>query len=398
LPCEPKQFGGYPKEKTIYNNSTLRVFNMLIETSSRKTPAPNDLGTSLDVLEGSTAGNGHVSRNIRLALLAAEMVEPYVSIVGVNKLALSDDVVPLATRTPQSCMDNKAVMIAKNAKEVDIEWTVGGSMTVDATELWYAKWDDVSDEVTCWTQPSATNGFELAHKMQGSNVGTGAFSFEGSNPKSSVNSNTGQATSIGPLFRSSIPIEGLKPMDKIVVIASARVDSSWATQPENIAPDMPPQSHVVNARTNPVWHHESNGKRIQGRLDWYSIPMTIVIGDFDDSVGTRDDDLVNTIEMHSRLGEGGSGSKGGIKPKPSQNDQLWFPVALWAALAGALIVIACGIYCCTGRSDSYGRRKPVRTDDDDYGFESKPYSDRTDAEYGEDDDDEEDGIEIPRIT
>mmetsp|Transcript_15576 Transcript_15576/g.38852 ORF Transcript_15576/g.38852 Transcript_15576/m.38852 type:complete len:831 (+) Transcript_15576:198-2690(+) len=397
MPCQPKQFGGYPKEKTTYNDSTLRVFNMLIETSNRKTPAPNDLGTSLDVLQGDTTGNGHVSRNVRLALLAAEMVEPYVSVVGVNKLALSDDAVPLETRTPQSCKDTKAVMIAKNAEAVDIEWTVGGSMTVDVTELWYAKWDDVADKVSCWTRPSSLNGFERVQTMTTPNNGTGAFSLTGSHPKPS-SSMTGESTSLGPLFRASIPVTGLRPTDKIIVIASARVDSSWADQPANIAPKMPPQSHVVNARTNPDWNHESNGKRIQGRLDWFSVPLTIVVGDFVDAVGTRDDDVVNTIELHPRLGEG-SGTKGGIKPKTSETDQLWFPVAFWVCLAGGLVFLACCVCCCTGRSDLHGR-KSVRTDDDDYGFESKPYSDDTDAEYGEEyDDGDEDGIEIPtRIT
>merc|ERR1719464_2324301 len=84
-PCTPTQFGGYPKEKTVYNNSTLRVFNMLVETSNRKEPQTN-LGNSADVLSRDTTGNGHISRNIRLSLLAADIVEPYVSVVGVNKL------------------------------------------------------------------------------------------------------------------------------------------------------------------------------------------------------------------------------------------------------------------------------------------------------------------------
>lgn len=375
---------------------------MLVETSDKKTPRKQDLGSSLDVLHGDTKGNGHVSRNVRLALLAAEMVEPYAAIVGVNKLALSDDVVPSVERNPQSCMDTKAVMIAKNAKEVDIEWTVGGAMTVDLTELWFAKWDDVASDVTCWKQPSGTEGFEQAH-MSTVNNGTGVFSLQGANPKPG-RSKTGTAPSIGPLFRASIPIEGLKPMDKIIVMASARVDSSWSTQPDNIAPQQPPQSHIVNARTNPNWHHESNGKHIHGRIDWFSIPLTIVIGDFDDSVGTRDDDVVNTIELHPRFGDS-TGTKGGTKPKAAQNDQLWFPVPMWAILAGVLIILACAIYfcmgCCFGPSDG---RRLVKSRDDDYGqgddfvFEPKPYSDCVDAEYGEEDSDEEDGIEIPKIS
>ena len=404
-PCTPKQFGGYPIEKTQYNNSTLRVFNMLIETSDSKEPKKADLGSSLDVLNENTKGNGHVSRNIRLALLAAEMVEPYVSIVGVNKLALSDDIVPMAQRTSQSCMDTKAVMVARNAKEVDIEWTVGGSMTIDNTELWYAKWDDISGQVDCWKHPSDTTNFQKANIYQGANNGTGYFSFHGSHP-SPKDSLTDIMPTNGPLFRGTIPLQTMKQGDKIMVIASARVDQSWKKQPQNILPKVLPQSHIVNARTDPSYHHESNGKHIHGRLDWFSVPLTIVIGDFDDSFGTRDEDLVNTIELYKRFGDSTS-TKGGMKPKAAQQDQLWFPVELWQYLVIIILILACGVCCFKFCYDGSGGRILLKDSDndfdegvgDDFVFEPKPYSDRVGAEYGDDDDDEsDDGIEIPKIS
>jgi hypothetical protein len=31
---------------------------------------------------------------------------------------------------------------------------------------------------------------------------------------------------------------------------------------------------MVNARTNPDWHHASEGKVIQGQLDWYTTILT----------------------------------------------------------------------------------------------------------------------------
>eukprot|EP00957_Ditylum_brightwellii_P192744 14676033-Ditylum_brightwellii.AAC.1 len=98
IPCQPEQYGGYPKERTIYDESTLRTFNMLVETSDVKSPARDDLGTSHDPFNTNSQGNGHISRNIRLALLALDLVQPYVSIVGANGLALRDDVVPLTYR------------------------------------------------------------------------------------------------------------------------------------------------------------------------------------------------------------------------------------------------------------------------------------------------------------
>jgi hypothetical protein len=52
--------------------------------------------------------------------------------------------------------------------------------------------------------------------------------------------------------------------DEIVVIVRVRVDQSWRGN-----------SHVVNARTNPQYRAEHNGYIVQGRLDWYSVPVLL---------------------------------------------------------------------------------------------------------------------------
>ena len=356
-----------------------------------------------------TKGNGHVSRNIRLALLAADMVEPYVTVVGVNKLALTDDIVPMTERKSNSCLDTKAVMVAKNAKMVDIEWSVGGAMTIDSTELWYAKWDDVAGEVGCWMQPSSTDKLQ---RVGGATNGTGFFSVQGSYPRPEE-SVTGIKMTNGPIFRASIPLGNMKEGDKIMVMASARVDQSWKNQPPNILPNVPPQSHIVNARTDPNYHHESNGKHIRGRIDWFSVPVTVVIGDFDDNVGTRNEHSVNTIELYPRFSES-SINKGGVKPsqpaqkdggiKPSkvaQKDQLWFPVALWQYLVGILLFVAFSIccircFCCRHSGIKLKQGDSYDASLDDLSFDPEPYSDRTNDEYG--DDESDDGIEIPSIN
>jgi hypothetical protein len=77
-----------PKRATKYNDSVLRAFKVLIETSNDKTPSSSSLGTSLDVLSETSSGNCHVSRNIPLSLLSADLVEPYVSFLGVNNDSL----------------------------------------------------------------------------------------------------------------------------------------------------------------------------------------------------------------------------------------------------------------------------------------------------------------------
>jgi hypothetical protein len=84
-PCTPHQFNGYPAEKTTYSDSNLRVFNMLVESSDIKEPPTEMLGTSEDLMHYGETGNGYISRNLRLSLLAAELVQPYLLFQGVNE-------------------------------------------------------------------------------------------------------------------------------------------------------------------------------------------------------------------------------------------------------------------------------------------------------------------------
>ena len=269
IPCEPTTFGGYPKEKTIYDESTLRVFNMLVETSNTKIPSTH-LGTSLDVMRGDTTGNGHISRNIRLALLAAELVEPYVSISTVNGMAFRDDIVPLMPHgTHTDGCSNEQVMLSKDTSTVTVEWKVGGALTIDNTEIWYGKWSDAGTSIDCWFQPSANDikSFMKKGTPRSGTSGKGAFA------------ESKEGISASPVFSADIDLTGFAQDDLIVVMAVAIVDQDWTQQPHNVQPQVPPQAHIVNARTNPSWNHEKEGSIIEGRLEWFSRPLTISLGD-----------------------------------------------------------------------------------------------------------------------
>lgn len=297
-------------------------------------------------------------------------------------------------------------MVAKLAKKIHIEWTVGGAMTIDSTELWYGKWDYLDGEMDCWVQP---HNLDKLQRVGDEKNGTGYFSVDGSFPRPE-DSATGIKMTNGPLFRGVVPLNDLQVGDKILVMASAKVDQSWTNQNSNIKPQVDPQSHIVNARTDSNYHHESNGKHIQGRINWFSVPLTVVIGDFDESVGTRNGDSVNVVELNTRFGEN-SANRGGVTPSKSssqkkpEKDQLWFPVKFWQILAGILLIGAV-LFCCVKGfcSDSSDNRIKVKQSEDDYDEignfrgDHQQYSDRTDDEYGNDDDDSEDGIEIPKIT
>ena len=259
-PCNPQTFGGYPPEKTIYNESTLRIFNILVETSNRKSPSDFSMGSSQNVLDPNSAG--HVSRNLRLSLLSVDLVEPYISVQRVNGLRLSNDVIPLQKGGP-SCKAAHQLRLASQTDQLLVSWTVGGAIEVDETHLWYALESAIdTDVLDCVSQPSReyvesvfTKGRTLS--------GRGFLAA----PRSSSDTD--------PPFVDMVRISNIPVGERIVVLVGARVDGSWLEQDGVVGPDVPPQSHMVQSRTNPAWYHESAGKIVAGRLDWFSRPLFV---------------------------------------------------------------------------------------------------------------------------
>lgn len=341
IACRPTTFGGYPEAKTVYDNSTLRVFNMLVETSNDKTPLKDQLGTSLDVLNSDTTGNGHVSRNIRLALLSADLVQPYVTLQRVNDLRLSDDVVSLSREDGHSCQGTRTVTISSERPTVTLEWTVGGALQTHETQVFYAKWSDLPlEKLDCVNTPNIQDVESLMIEGTMTSVTSGTNHF---------------ADAKATTFKSTIDVQNFHAHDKIVVIVMATADQNWHTQdpkdavgPEN----SPPQSHIANARINADWYFaKENGKVVQGRREWFSQPLTIEIGEFaTNGMGAHGSLVVETFELSNRLGEttGGGFPTGGVRPNAGvspgtiQPRSLFRKVAAVGMLVFAAIAVAYG--------------------------------------------------------
>lgn len=329
IQCEPKTFGGYPADKTVYGSSTLRVFNMLVESSNRKIPPPEMLGTSENLLfhgpSDGTKGNGYVSRNIRLSLLAAELVQPYVSFISVNELKLTDDLVPLMQHHGRSCQVDRAVKVPSNSRKVIVEWNVGGALVVDETRLWYARWSDIPDgKLDCISQPLFDNiqQYMREGKLLTEPMGDTRFARDGAD---------------GQPFAGSLDIsEGFQPNDKLVVLAIARVDQSWGERISDANPSLPPQSHIVNARTNSSWYHESADKIIQGRLDWFSMPLTVVLGDFE---AMDKDQTVDTVQLVNRFGDDDNGNTGQSPSPRGAGNESGIPLSVVIVVVGFIVVL-----------------------------------------------------------
>ncbi|KAL7460861.1 hypothetical protein ACHAXS_001297, partial [Conticribra weissflogii] len=293
--CAPATFGGdYPPEKTRYNNSTLRAFNMLVETSDVKNPPGNTLGTrTRPLVAGSGDENGHVARNMRLALLAMDVVEPYVSVHEVEDLPFEDDdVIPsvnLRRHDGKSYFENaRMVWVPRSRKRYRIAWTVGGAFDIDATEIVFGPWEALPENLaddgdgfypsdqtleqlfsSQFTVVSPTN-------IDARHTGRSRWHERGPFP-------TSQSQDIlGPFYETTIDASTHPPGTPLAVFARAKVDRAWSTTPApNVRPaNLGPTSHLVNARTNPSYFASNAGKIVRGRRDnwWYSAPVTLILG------------------------------------------------------------------------------------------------------------------------
>jgi hypothetical protein len=240
IPCTPLTYDGYDASRTTYDAYVLRALNMLIETSDDKIPRSH-LGTSQQLLARPTAGaNGHVTRNVRLALAALEMVQPYVYVDTVENVRLSND--------DWQCRHVRvAATAADDSSTVRLHWTVGGSVHVDDVQVYHKKWTKQLSEQYCNKGGAAV--MMTALPPGGDDDDDGNFWRNGTD----VSSSTG-----------GIDLSTYSVNDEIAVIVRVRVDQAWRGQ-----------SHVVNARTNPNYRAEHNGYVVQGRLDWYSVPILL---------------------------------------------------------------------------------------------------------------------------
>ena len=92
--CAPRTYGGYPPDKTTYNDAQLRAFNVIIEASDAKRPDEASLGAvdaadPVQALAVEGDGDGHVPRNMRLTLAAVDLVAPYVHVTRTSAAAVT---------------------------------------------------------------------------------------------------------------------------------------------------------------------------------------------------------------------------------------------------------------------------------------------------------------------
>ena len=337
--CNPLSYGGYDPEKTEYPVETNRALAFTVSSRTRNVASGRKLGNVGDVFHAKDNSNGlAISRNMRLALVATDLVQPYVSIFGINSVAISEDIIPTSNHPGNLCDTSRIVAVPGALDTVIVEWTVGGAIDISQTDLWVARAEDIPDNSVC--SMNLYDGFENVKNVfkkipSRPNSGTGFFSESGPNPLpkesvskpfnllatndsvSSAKSNAmggmsttsgelhGSVNLLGPVFRTEIDLSDYKIGDRLVVIASTTVDEEFGEAPNAYhQPLVNPQSHFANMRTNPDHEFEISGKTVQGRVQWLSIPVTVLVDEIDKHAGG--------VEMYMRLNE----SSGHSKPAP----------------------------------------------------------------------------------
>ena len=364
-PCTPTSFGGYPASRTDYANNghaeALRAYNILVETWDRKRPYESELGTDEAMLHVSGPGDGHVPRNMRIALQLIDVVQPWAQFSSVDVELVSVD--PSRRRAlPQTCASRRALRAGAqlagvgslsaredstlrrrprlaeehddhhhhddtgaaagsgdpyglaalphrskyqhwihtnrcdHALKVDLGWDVGGGYTVDSTRLLVGRWPasvspdelyaaaDPNDhpDVAMWKSVvaggSPTSALYVGQEFSGSTRWMDAsFKDFFAHPYTTRFQDCTLVTSDHP---TPPPPSGVSDIyarvDTYLALAVSRLDSDWAHQ-QNPTPGLQPQSHLVNARTNPAWDKTNSGFRIVGRTHYISDPQFIAV-------------------------------------------------------------------------------------------------------------------------
>jgi hypothetical protein len=200
-------------------------------------------------------------------------------------------------------MKTKALTVPEGTGNTTIGWTVGGAVSVDSPALMIGRWDDLDGTVfDGMTQPTKRqlddyfdglqkDGNQIVWFSEAQGPGPAKWNERLGfyDPASLAAAEPGSAASINEdilpeaAYRTSIDLSQYVEGDRIAVYAVARVDQSWAGNEDNVLGSIRPQTNVVNARTDPEWRQEyiaddGTKKIVQGRLDWFSIPLTIEIG------------------------------------------------------------------------------------------------------------------------
>lgn len=289
----------YPSEQTqVYDSSSLRAFIARVVSPPSNDLIIEDLPGFYNPSSDYSYWNGYeytvhsdndilppqLFNNIRMALLATELVEPYTIIRSIGGVELKDDdIIPLNPRPPGQCHKTRSMIIPESSslQNTTVTWTVGGSLSVTETAIMFGMWNVLDKKIfDCVTQPTKQELDAFFTILRDFDEDAETMNEEASfTPVQSGNTrwahhdhshiDSDELFGIPPetTFSVSLDLSHYKVGDIIDIYSLARTDQGWSGESENEnGSSFTSQSNLVNARTE------------SGRLDWFSVPVSIEIG------------------------------------------------------------------------------------------------------------------------
>eukprot|EP00956_Cyclotella_meneghiniana_P040950 scaffold210252_cov125-Cyclotella_meneghiniana.AAC.1 len=239
--------------------------------------------------------------NVRMSLAAIDLVQPYTHIKAIAGVELRDDIVPQSPRFDDACIHNKAMILPESPsmKNITVTWTVGGAINVDETTVMYGEWSVLDKKIfNCVTRPTKQELDAFFSILRDVEVMEGETEEQMETDVTFAPVQSGITrwhpkhidgdTAVRPetTFSLSLDLSRYKRGDVISIFTLARVDQKWVRGYfSEEGQSSPPQSNIVNARTNPEWkilqpEMDSTERQssIKGQLDFFSVPVTVEIG------------------------------------------------------------------------------------------------------------------------
>eukprot|EP01029_Cantina_marsupialis_P015933 TRINITY_DN352789_c0_g1_i1.p1 TRINITY_DN352789_c0_g1~~TRINITY_DN352789_c0_g1_i1.p1 ORF type:complete len:663 (+),score=120.74 TRINITY_DN352789_c0_g1_i1:86-2074(+) len=290
--CTPTKNGHYDQGNP--NSAVFRTFNFLVETSDDKAPNKRYLGSTEELLKPSGKGDGHIPRNIRLGLIAIDMVQPYISWVEEPSLEIRPDVG--TSGKIMRCLRTIGGVNLSGHVTSHISWEIGGALTVDNTNAIVGVWpkDKSAPDITSMiVNEDNIHNQEFLLSTQPLNGPT--------RWDPNLLRDMGEEPLVG-MYKANVclPIPENDFEDYFVVI-QAEVDQNWGSQPNKPDPNSPAQSHVVNARLNKNWDYSNGNSKVKGQSLWFSKALRVRVH------STRKDDS-NKDHIRTLIASNDSGS------------------------------------------------------------------------------------------
>ena len=228
-------------------------------------------------------------RSIRYALMTIELVQPYLTIVHVgndwtetkpfHKRSTKDD-----DDDGEKCMTRHDTHNQFHSGNDDkVQWKVGGSFSVDSTQIVYGYINDFPGSFGCGDseQPTPEDARMLDYLiskgvLHESKTKTGIEDMTAFSAFTEAPEFYNISPPANAIFTDQLDLSHWKDGTKIAILARGTVDQNWIeTSKEGM---YAAESHLINERTNDDWKKQNTKTaEVQGSTTWFSEPVVVLV-------------------------------------------------------------------------------------------------------------------------